>query len=494
MRLQELVADRFEVSECVGTGSCGAVYRAWDLVLEREVAIKALDCAIDERVMRASKAAARLHHPAIVPLYEVGETDGAAFLVSEYIDGLTLRQAHGRGALTDRDVAEIGADLCEGLHHAHGRGVVHGDLKPENVIVRSREENPDSRSGRCQAKLRDFATREILAGREGLGDYMTPEQLEGVEPGPPSDVFGVALVLFECWTGRNPLGGASSARIAQVRGRHIPSLRELRPDLPEGLASVIDAALDADPGRRPALLDLREWLDHVFDDLDDLASVPEPVAPEPDPPRRGRALAATLATLAAAAAAALAGAAPVAFALACWPRDARRRFALGAAATLAVLTAALLAGPGTAPITLGDGDGLAALLTPYVLLLALLWGAAASLLGVLARAPSPVSGAALATALCLLALITTELLSRAADAQSIGSLAPLALVAAIAVAAAVAISRRAARSASALAIAGSAERDGAGASLVPPEPPGAEPIVTRRAEAASERFQLARVP
>lgn len=296
MRQGQLVEERFEVSGCVGSGSCGAVYRAWDRVLERQVAIKELNRAADERVMRTSRAAARLNHPAIVPLYEIGEADGAAFLVSEYIDGLTLRQAHSRGLLTDRDVAEVGADLCEGLHHAHGRGVVHGDIKPENVIVRSREENPDQRSGRCQAKLRDFATREIAGSEPDCESaYLTPEQLDGHEPEPASDVFGVALVLYECWTGRNPLAGVSP-RAARIRGRHLPSLADERPDLPPRLAEVIDRSLDPEPDRRPGALELHEWLDHVFDDLDFELAVPAPAPSAPArPPHRAVALLTVLA-------------------------------------------------------------------------------------------------------------------------------------------------------------------------------------------------------
>ena len=141
---------RFEVLERIGSGGMGTVYRAYDERLEREVALKQLQSADSERVLREAQAAARLNHPAIVTLYELGEHAGRAVLVSELVPGETLEALRAAGMLYDRDVAEVTADLCEALSHAHARGVVHRDIKPQNVIVCD-----DPRAGR-RAKLMDF--------------------------------------------------------------------------------------------------------------------------------------------------------------------------------------------------------------------------------------------------------------------------------------------------------------------------------------------------
>lgn len=476
MKQGHLLNDRFEVSECVGRGSCGAVFRAWDRVLEREVAIKRLDRAIDERVMRTSRAAARLNHPSIVPLFEVGEADGFAFLVSEYIDGLTLRQAQDRGLLTDRDVAEIGAELYTALHHAHERGVLHGDIKPENVIVRTRAENPDQRSGRCLAKLRDFATREIAGVAEDEGAYLTPEQADGSDTGPASDVYGIALILFECWTGRNPLAEATGPVMGRIRGRQIPSLADLRPDLPTRLSELVDSALDQDPKLRPPALELCEWLDHAFDELDYELAVPE-LAPPPERPRVTAKLG-VMATVALAPVVALAGFAPAVFALASWPGRASARLKLGVVSAAAVLAATALFDPSAAPIALANGStGLGGLLTPYAALLVVLWGAAALALGGLARAASPLSGAALGAAFSLAALVLTELLERASEAADLTPLGPIALVAVGSAAAAIMVSRRAAAMSRSLPAAGPLPEDEA-ADLLPPEPEDSELRIT----------------
>ena len=131
-----LVLDRFCLAEELGRGAFGTVYRARDERLQREVAVKVLDRGPgSRRVLREAQAAARLNHPSIVTLYELGEDDSAIYLVSELVDGETMRELLRAGRLSDRDVAEVGADVCEALAHAHERGVVHRDVKPENVAV-----------------------------------------------------------------------------------------------------------------------------------------------------------------------------------------------------------------------------------------------------------------------------------------------------------------------------------------------------------------------
>src|ERR1700744_4226575 len=252
-----LVLDRFLIERRIGSGGFGVVYEAWDGRLERPVAVKAIEQrgVSDERVLREAQAAARLNHPGIVTLYEMGEEDGNALLVSELLDGATLAHLAGEAALADRESGEIGADLCEALDHAHSRGVIHRDIKPQNVQVVD---------GQPRAKLMDFGIA-LVADASGLtatGDvigtlaYMSPEQAEGREAGPEADVYSLALTLYECWRGENPDRARNAVATARSIGRRTRSLHRCRPDLPRELTAEIDACLDPRPQRRPSLEEL----------------------------------------------------------------------------------------------------------------------------------------------------------------------------------------------------------------------------------------------
>jgi serine/threonine-protein kinase len=203
-------------------------------------------------VLREAQAAARLNHPGIVTLYELGEEDGNALLVTELVEGSTLARLSHTGELSDREIGEIGADLCEALDHAHSRGVVHRDIKPQNVQVTD---------GEPRAKLMDFGIARLAddAPLTAVGDivgtlaYMSPEQAEGRPAGPEADVYSLALTLYECWSGENPNRRATPAATARAIGDRARPLRRLRPDLPRELAATIDAALSRRPAHRPAL-------------------------------------------------------------------------------------------------------------------------------------------------------------------------------------------------------------------------------------------------
>jgi eukaryotic-like serine/threonine-protein kinase len=274
----ELVMGRFRVRERIGSGGMGTVYRAFDERLQRDVAVKELSVADPERVLREAQAAARLNHPGIVTLYELGHEGDRALLVSELIAGSTLDQLARAGELSDRDVAELGSDVCEALAHAHQRGVVHRDVKPQNVIARG-----DERGG-LRAKLMDFGIASVAgapaltATGEVIGTlaYMAPEQAEGLEAGPEADVYSLALTLYECWAGESPVARRTPAQTAREIGRPPPSLREYRPDLPAGLTSRVDACLDADPQERPDLGELRAGLERAIPGLDHARAVPAP--------------------------------------------------------------------------------------------------------------------------------------------------------------------------------------------------------------------------
>jgi len=268
--------ERFRLLERIGSGGMGTVYRGFDERLQRQVAVKCLSAADPDRVMREAQAAARLNHPAIVTLYELGEHEGHAVLVSELVPGETLAALETAGDLCDHDVGELVADLCEALIHAHDRGVVHRDIKPENIIVREL-----GGIGR-RAKLMDFGIARLsgaptlTAHGEVVGTlaYMSPEQAEGEIAGPPSDVYSLALTAYECWAGANPVAGATPAETARRIGEPVAPLRLSRPDLPEGLADTIDACLDPDPQFRPSPFELRDCVLAELPELDDVQQLP----------------------------------------------------------------------------------------------------------------------------------------------------------------------------------------------------------------------------
>jgi len=272
-----LVLNRFLIERRIGSGGFGVVYEAWDGRLERTVAVKAIESSGDTggRVLREAQAAARLNHPGIVTLYEMGEEGGNALLVTEHVDGPTLAELSRSGALSDREIGEIGADLCEALDHAHSRGVVHRDIKPQNVLV--------AEDGEPRAKLMDFGIARLAdaASLTAPGDvvgtlaYMSPEQAEGREAGPQADVYSLALMLYECWTGENPNRRATPAATARAIGARPRPLRRLRPDLPRELSAALDAALQPRPSHRPQL----EQLGAAIEDSLDLLAEQPPRAP-----------------------------------------------------------------------------------------------------------------------------------------------------------------------------------------------------------------------
>ena len=254
-----LVLNRFLIERRIGSGGFGVVYEAWDGRLERRVAVKAIEQQGEagRRVLREAQAAARLNHPGIVTLYELGEEDGNALLVSELVEGSTLARLAHAGELSDREIGEVGADLCEALDHAHSRGVVHRDIKPQNVQVTETDGEP-------HAKLMDFGIAHLAddAPLTAPGDivgtlaYMSPEQAEGLPAGPEADVYSLALVLYECWSGENPHRRANPAATARAIGARTRPLRRLRPDLPRELTESIDGCLASRPSRRHSLEEL----------------------------------------------------------------------------------------------------------------------------------------------------------------------------------------------------------------------------------------------
>jgi hypothetical protein len=280
----ERALGRFILLERVGAGGFGTVYRGWDERLERPVAVKVIEApgGAGRRVLREAQAAARLNHPGIVTLYELGERDGCAYLVSELVEGDTLDALARDGALSDRDVAELGAEMCEALAHAHAQGVIHRDIKPQNVIVRNADDRWPEDAGR--AKLMDFGTASLVDGPgltatgEVIGTiaYMAPEQAEGDEVGSPADAYALALTLYEALAGRHPFARSTPAATARAIGEPVVPLAGLRPDLPPAICVLLDSCLLPEPDRRPGLDTLGEGLADAVPVLSDEQPVPQP--------------------------------------------------------------------------------------------------------------------------------------------------------------------------------------------------------------------------
>ncbi|MGI8781165.1 MAG: serine/threonine-protein kinase, partial [Solirubrobacteraceae bacterium] len=281
--LGPLAMGRYRLGARLGAGGFGTVYAALDERLGRPVAVKVIPAggAAPERAQREARAVARLDHDAIVALFDAGEEEGCRYLVSELVEGHTLAQLESAGELSDRDVLRIGLALADGLAHAHDRGVIHRDVKPQNVIV------PDSASSRRgAAKLTDFGVAH-LAGEEALthtGDvvgtlaYMAPEQAAGAAVDERADLYALGLVLYEALAGANPVSAGSPSATARRIGTVLPALAGRRADLPTGLCAAIDRTLAPDPEVRGELDDLfdalSEALPAVSDDGGQLAPHP----------------------------------------------------------------------------------------------------------------------------------------------------------------------------------------------------------------------------
>jgi serine/threonine protein kinase len=281
---QAVVLGRYRLLERLGAGGFGVVWRAHDELLHREVAVKRISLGGEgdsERASREALASARLAHPAIVVLHEACVSEDAFYLISELVHGETLAELFTACALGDEELLEIGLALTDALDHAHARGVIHRDIKPQNVLVPHR---PDERGS--VAKLADFGGAR-LTGEDALtrtGDvlgtlaYMAPEQSEGREVAEPADLYALALVLYEGLSGVNPVRGSTPAATARRLGGQLAPLERRRGDLPRSLTRAIDLALTPEPEQRGTVEDL-----HLA--IEEALMIPSPPARRP---RRAR--------------------------------------------------------------------------------------------------------------------------------------------------------------------------------------------------------------
>lgn len=269
-----LVAGRYQIETLLGRGGMGVVYRAWDLRLERWIALKILPEISDptriERFRREAKAIARLNHPNIVTLHDTDEAEGRPFLVMELIEGETLAI---EAVSTTSTALHIAVQVAEALAYAHQYGVVHRDVKPQNIMLLA-----DRR-----VKLLDFGLALFagVAGLTGSGElpgtllYLAPEQALGHRPDERSDQYSLALVLFQLLTKRFPWPMQSVGQSVYQRVHSRPAgLASLREDLPGQLCDAVDRALLREPAQRFAEIgQFRDALDEVLASLTTAASL-----------------------------------------------------------------------------------------------------------------------------------------------------------------------------------------------------------------------------
>ena len=255
--LERAIGFQYDIIGLLGRGGMGAVYHAHEKALDRPVAIKVLppDAVggdARERFLREARTAARLTHPNIVPLFTFGETQGLVYFVMGYVDGESLEQRLRRGPLDAETAKSILAQLAGALDYAHQQGIVHRDVKPDNVLIER---------GSGVAKLTDFGIAKRSAGGEtltgtgllmGTPKYMSPEQAAGDRDlDARSDIYALGLVGYAMLTGRPPFDGGSVQEIlTQQVTRDAPSLRKMFPDLESGLANSIERALKKEPAQR----------------------------------------------------------------------------------------------------------------------------------------------------------------------------------------------------------------------------------------------------
>ena len=260
---------RFSILDTVGEGAMGVVYRARDTMLHRDIALKLIKPELASepknrsRFLRECRAAATINHPGVATIYEAGETeDGRLFLASELVEGETLKDKVGRGALASAEVVEIGIQLAEALDAAHAKGAIHRDIKPSNLML-----TPEGR-----LKVLDFGlARLVSADDSDAGDdertieqtqegavvgtpaYMSPEQASGMKVDSRTDIFSAGCVLYELVTGTSPFNsGSVPETLRRVLCEEPPSIESSVDGIPLGLEEVLRGALGKNRDQRTA--------------------------------------------------------------------------------------------------------------------------------------------------------------------------------------------------------------------------------------------------
>jgi hypothetical protein len=254
LAVDRVLDQRYRITEPIGVGGSSQVYLALDTTLQRDVAIKILDpqAASDGQLrklfVREAQALAKLSHPNIVSVHDVGEVDGLPYIVMEHLPGHSLKQAIEQGGpMAVADAVRLATEIATGLAFAHSRGIVHGDMKPSNVLLTDAGHAKIADFGIARIPKEDASTPQLFA----TAMYVAPERVEGKSLSTASDVYGLGLVLYEMLVGRPPFTSANPAVLLRdhvVRQPVPPS--HLRQSLPRELDAVVMKCLAKDPGLR----------------------------------------------------------------------------------------------------------------------------------------------------------------------------------------------------------------------------------------------------
>lgn len=251
-----LLGDRYEILEIIGEGGMAIVYKARDTILDRVVAIKVLkeefdhDPAFVEKFKTEALAAAKLSHPNIVNIFDVGQGDEKHYIVMEHVEGKTLQEIiSNQGVITVNNAVEIAAMICDGLQAAHDKGIIHRDVKPHNILV--------TNSG--IVKVADFGIAQAISKKTltfngqivGTVHYIAPEQAKGEPVSPATDLYSLGCLLYEMLTGTVPFDAESPLTVVLKHIHDEPALpRSLNIDIPVGLENIILKALEKNPALR----------------------------------------------------------------------------------------------------------------------------------------------------------------------------------------------------------------------------------------------------
>jgi serine/threonine protein kinase len=246
---------RYELREELGQGGMATVYRAYDPMFEREVALKILkreslkDSQVRERFERETKIIARLEHAAIVPVYDVGRDRDQLFFVMRYMAGGSLIERIQQGQLSLAEIAHILQRLAAALDYAHSKGIIHRDLKPGNILFDEYDNAYISDFG--IAKFAQAATRLTSSGIIGTPTHMSPEQARGEEVDGRSDIYSLGVILFEMLSGKTPFEATTPLGMAfKHAAEPPPHIRDINPGLPSGVETIMDKVLAKDRDQR----------------------------------------------------------------------------------------------------------------------------------------------------------------------------------------------------------------------------------------------------
>jgi beta-lactam-binding protein with PASTA domain/predicted Ser/Thr protein kinase len=257
MAVPTIIGERYDLERPVGRGGMAEVYLGRDRRLDRPVAVKVMhdeyagNAAFQARFEREARAMAGLNHPNMVQVYDYGRENGAPYIVMEYVRGKTMRDlVREQGPAPPERAAEVMADVAGALQYAHENGIIHRDVKPGNIMIDTEGTVKVTDFGIAQDG-RDEEQLTQAGSVVGTAAYFSPEQAQGKPADARSDVYAMGCVLYELVTGRPPYDGETSWAIAYKQVNDpVPDPRALRPDLPDGVRSIILRAMAKDPNAR----------------------------------------------------------------------------------------------------------------------------------------------------------------------------------------------------------------------------------------------------